>query len=154
MIVLGFGTVAGAVYVAVVAAAVPPPDCGVEALSTPQAVPLQPGPDKDHESAVLGLDPGRGVKIVATVAVEPVPTLAGADTVNEKLLVIVIAAEACLEGSATLCAVNVSVWEEGRICGATNRPLESTEPHADPQPRAERLQRTAVSGCPPLVIFG
>lgn len=154
MIVLGFGTVAGAVYVAVVAAAVPTPDCGVEALSTPQVVPLQPGPDKDHEIAVLGLDPGTGVKVAATVAFEFVPTLACADRVNEKLLVIVIAAEACLEGSATLCAVNVSVGDEGKVCGATNRPPESREPHVEPQPRAERLQRTAVSGWPPLVMFG
>ena len=91
-------------------------------MSVPQEKPLQPGPDKAQESAWLGLEFGAGVNVATMAALAPAETLAGAETVSEKWLVIVIAAEACFEGSATLWAINVSEAGEGRICGAVKFP--------------------------------
>jgi hypothetical protein len=44
--------------------------------------------------------------------------LGGAESWREKLLVMVTVAEACLEGSAKLCAVMVTAAAAGKICGA------------------------------------
>jgi hypothetical protein len=56
---------------------------------------------------------------VAAIRLEPPEAmLAGAESCREKLLVMLIVAEACLEESARLCAVSVTVAEVGRICGA------------------------------------
>lgn len=97
---------------------VPPDPCVVTTVSVPHVVELQPGPESDHERIVLGLDPGMGV-IVATIdALPPAGTLCGAVTWSVKLLVMLMAADACFDGSATLCAVNVAVAGEGRIPGA------------------------------------
>ena len=54
----GLGTVTGAVYVAEFAVELPPVDCVVVTLKTPQEVPLQPVPLSDQASAVLGLEFG------------------------------------------------------------------------------------------------
>lgn len=54
-------------------------------------------------------------KIVVAV---PAGTLAGAVTCREKVLAMVICADACLDGSATLCAVKIAVGVEARIAGA------------------------------------
>jgi hypothetical protein len=45
-------------------------------------------------------------------------TLCGAVTCNVKLLVMLMVAEACFEGSARLCAMIVALTGEGRIPGA------------------------------------
>src|SRR5258708_39233905 len=63
----------------------------------------------------------------------------------------VTAAEACLAGSARLCAVTVTVVEAGKIGGAVKLPLASSVPHAEGQAAPEMLQRTAVSGRPLLL---
>ena len=62
----------------------------------------------------------------------------------------VTTAEVCLAGSATLCAVMVTVDAVGRSCGAVKLPFTSSEPHAAGQARPERLQRIAMFGCPAL----
>jgi hypothetical protein len=67
---------------------------------------------------VLGFEPGTGVSVATIVAAPPAGTLDGAESCNEKLLVMATAAEICFEGSATLCAVSVVLAGEGRICGA------------------------------------
>lgn len=90
---------------------------------------------------------------VATIVVlVPAGTLDGAESCSAKLLVMVTVAEICLEGSATLCAVSVTLEGEGRIAGAMNVPLESTVPHALGHGAPDRLQRTVVSGWPLLVM--
>lgn len=80
------------------------------------------------------------------VALAPAGTLDGAESCNAKLLVIVTAAEICFEGSATLCAVSVTVAGDGRIPGAVNPPLAYTIPHALGHAVPDKLQRTVVSG--------
>ncbi len=63
----------------------------------------------------------------------------------------VIVVEACLDGSARLCAVTVTVVAAGKIGGAVKFPLASSVPHAEGQAAPEMLQRTAVSGRPLLL---
>jgi hypothetical protein len=99
----------------------------------------------------FGFEPGTGVSVATIVAVEPAGTLAGATSCKEKLLVMVIVAEICFEGSATLCAVNVALAGDGKVCGAVYFPLTSTVPHPLVHAAPERLQRTVVSGWPLLV---
>ena len=101
---------------------------------------------------MLGFEPGTGVSVAATAAEPPEATLEGAESCTEKLLVMVTAAEACLDGSATLCAVSVTVAEAGRICGAVYLPFASSEPQAAGQAGPEMLQRIPVFGCPLLLI--
>jgi hypothetical protein len=81
-----------------------------------------------------------------------VGTLAGAESCNKKLLVIVSAAAACFAGSATLCAVTTAADGLGKICGAVKLPLLSTAPHPEEHAAPETLQRTEVSGWPLLEI--
>jgi hypothetical protein len=90
----------------------------VTTFSTPQLAPVQPGPDKDHDNAVFGLEPATGVSIAVMTAVPEAGTLAGAKICSRKLLAIVTAAEACFDGSATLCAISVTVAGVGKIRGA------------------------------------
>jgi hypothetical protein len=116
--VLGFGGVTGAAKVAELDVAPLPEACVVTEASTPQVVPLHPVPDRVQESAVLGFEPGTGVSVEAMTPEPPEGMLEGAESCREKLLVIVTVAEACLEESATLCAVSVTVAGAGRICGA------------------------------------
>jgi len=52
------------------------------------------------------------------VVVPPASTLDGAESCNEKLLVMATTMEICFEGSATLCAVSVVLAGEGRARGA------------------------------------
>ena len=114
----GVGADDGAIYVAESVPAPPPPDCAVTTFSDPQDAPLHPMPDKDHASVSLGFEPGTGVSVATIPAEAPTGTLAGAESCSVKLLVMVSAAEARLEGSATLCAVSVAVAGDGKICGA------------------------------------
>jgi len=116
--VFGLGTALGAVYVAETTAVLPPDDGAVATLNVPQELPLQPGPLSVQTSAVLGFEPGTGVNVATIVAVPPAGMLEGAESCNEKLLVMVTAAESCFEGSATLCAVSVALGGNGRVCGA------------------------------------
>jgi len=58
--------------------------------------------------------------------------------------------EFCLEGSATLVAVRVTLGAEGRMAGAVKFPLASTMPQLLGQAGPERLQRMAGSGLPLL----
>ena len=96
----------------------PPRACVVTNASAPQLVPLHPVPDRVHDNVVLGFEPTTGVS-VATITLEPPEAmLEGAESCKEKLLVMVTVAEACLEESATLCTVSVTVAGVGRICGA------------------------------------
>ena len=152
--VFGVGADDGATYVAesARAPAPPPPDCTVTTFSDPQAIPLHPMPDNDHVSTSLGLEPGTGVNVATIPAEDPTGTLAGAESCSVKLLVMVSVAEARLDGSAMLCAVSVAFAEDGRICGAEKLPFASTAPHPDEHAVPERAQRTALSGCPLLVI--
>jgi len=147
----GLGATPGAVYVAESATGAPPDDCVVTTVNVPQELPLQPGPLSAQASAALGFEPATGVIVATIVAVPPAGTLDGAESCNEKLLVMATAAEICFEGSATLCAVNVVLAGEGRDCGAVYFPLASTVPHALAHAGPERLQRIEVSGCPLLV---
>jgi hypothetical protein len=114
----GLGAVVGAVYVAESATGLPPADCVVTTVNVPQELPLQPGPLSAQVSAVPGFEPETGINVARIVAVPPAGTLDGAESCNEKLLVMPTAAEICCEGSATLCAVNVVFAGEGRVCGA------------------------------------
>jgi len=116
--VFGLGAIPGAAYVAELETEPPLGDCVVTTVNVPQVLPLQPGPLSAQASAVLGFEPGTGVSVATIVAVPPAGTLDGAESCNEKLLVMATAAEICFEGSATLCAVSVVLAGEGRICGA------------------------------------
>jgi hypothetical protein len=90
----------------------------VATFSVPHDAELQPDPESDQARIVLGFDPGT-TAIVATIApVPPAGTLCGAATCNVKLLVTLMVAEACFEGSARLCAIIVALTGEGRIPGA------------------------------------
>ena len=91
----------GAVYVAKSSTEFPPADCVVTRVKVPQELPLQPGPLSAQASAVLGFEPGTGVNVATIVAVPRAGTLDGAESCNEKLLVMVTAAEICFEESAT-----------------------------------------------------
>ncbi len=115
---MGLGGVTGAVYVAEVDTAPAPRACVVATTRSPQLVPVHPAPESVQDSAVLGFEPGTGVKVAVMTPEPPEGTLEGAESCREKLLVMVTAAEACLAGSATLCAVTVAVASAGRICGA------------------------------------
>jgi hypothetical protein len=125
----------------------------VVAVKVPQAVPLQPAPLSDQVNTVLGFDPGTGVSVATMAAVAPVGTLAGAEMVSEKWLVTVMDAEACFEGSATLCAVTMTAAGAGKICGAVKFPRASTAPHSLGHAAPETLHRNVVSGCPELTTF-
>src|SRR5260370_19999213 len=131
----------------------PPPNVGLVAwVSTPQLVPLHPGPEMVQERFVEGFEPAIGVRVEAMVPDPPEATAGGAESCKEKLLVMVTAAETCLPGSATLCAVSVRVDAAGRNCGAVKLPFASSEPQAAGQARPEILQRIAAFGCPAVVI--
>ena len=99
-------------------ATVPPPPCVVTTLNVPHDTELQPGPESAQERIELGLDPGKGVIVAMIAAIPPAGTLCGAVTCSVKLLVMLMVAEVCLEGSARLCAITVALTGEGRIPGA------------------------------------
>lgn len=84
----------------------------------PQALPLHPAPESDHDKELLGFEPCTGVMVATRAAVTPGCRDAGALSCNVKLLVIKIFAEFCLEGSAALVAVRVKLALPGRVCGA------------------------------------
>src|SRR5258706_126424 len=114
---LGFGGVTGAAYVAEIDMT-PPNAWLVTMVSTPQLVPLHPGPEMVQERFVEGFEPAIGVRAEAMVPDPPEATAGGAESCKGKLLVMVTAAETCLVESAALCAVMVTVAEAGRIWGA------------------------------------
>jgi hypothetical protein len=87
-------------------------------VKIPQALPLQPVPESDHDKELLGFEPGTGVMVATSAAVTPGCTVAGALSCMEKSLVIRTFAEFCLAGSAALVAVKVTLAFPGRICGA------------------------------------
>ena len=152
--VSGVGAAAGAMYVAESDAVLPlPADCVVTVVSVPQPLPLQPVPLSVHDTTVLGFEPGTAVRVATIAALAPVGTLAGAEIVKVKWLPMVIDAEACFVGSATLCAETVTNVGVGNICGAVKFPAASTLPQLFGQEAPERLQRTAESGCPALEII-
>lgn len=111
----GFGAAAGAVYCAETVTTFPFCVCAVVPLIVPHEAPPHPSPLSIHAITLLGFEPGIAVSVATIVAVAPTGTLDGAESCSEKLLVIVRAAETCFEGSATLCAVNVTLAGEGRI---------------------------------------
>src|SRR6266849_676948 len=96
----------------------PPADCVVMTERMPQALPLQPVPESDQERAALGLEPGAGVSVATMVAVTPGCRLEGAASCSVKWLAMAAVMEFCLEGSATLVAVTVTLGAEGRTAGA------------------------------------
>src|ERR1700687_5285541 len=149
---LGVGGGTGAVYAAGGDIAPPRRDCVVTTASTPQLVPLWPAPDSAQESAVAGFEPAISVSVAAITLEPPEATLVGAESCKEKLLVMVAVAEACLEGSGTLCAVSVTVAGAGSVCGAGELPFASSAPQRGGQGGAEMLQRIPGFGCPALVI--
>ena len=105
-------------YVAVSAIGATPAACVVVIVKTPQALPAQPLPLMDHESALLGWDPGTGVSVAVNGVAAPACRLPGAESCKLKWLVIVTLTLLCFVGSATLVAINVTLAEPGRICGA------------------------------------
>ncbi len=105
-------------YAAESAMGLPPADCVDTTVSVPQELPLQPGPLSAQDTTVLGFEPGAGVIVATIVAVAPAGMLDGAESCNEKLLVMATVVETCFEGSATLCAVSVALAGDGRIRGA------------------------------------
>jgi hypothetical protein len=149
--VFGLGAVAGAAYVTEFATELVLADWVVTTVNIPQELPLQPVPLSAHDSAGFGFEPGTGVNVATIVAVPPAGTLDGAEICSEKLLVMDTTAEICLEGSATLCAVSVTLTGKGRVRGAVYVPRASTVPHPVAHAGPERLQRIEVSGCPLLV---
>jgi hypothetical protein len=128
-------------------------DCVVTTLNVPQELPLQPGPLSAQATEVFGFESGAGVSVATIVAVPLAGTLEGAESCNEKLLVMATVAEACFEGSATLCAVSVTLAGAGRFLGAVYLPLASTVPHPIVHAAPDKPQRTVVCGCPLLVKF-
>ena len=96
----------------------PPADCVVTAVSVPHVDPLHPCPVSDQLSAWFGFDPATGVNVATIAAVALGTTFVGAVNCNEKLLVMVTVVEACLDGSAMLWALSVTVAGEGKIWGA------------------------------------
>jgi hypothetical protein len=110
--------VLGAVYVAKAAMALPLADCVVTTVNVPQELPVHPEPLSAQASVVLGFEEGTGVSVATIVPDAPGVTLEGAESCNEKLLVMATTAEICFEGSATLCAVSVALAGEERVCGA------------------------------------
>ena len=64
---------------------------------------------------MLGFDPGTGLSVAIKVAVEDAATVEGTASCNRKLLMMVIAADTCLELSATLRAVSVTFGDAGKI---------------------------------------
>ncbi len=62
-------------------------------------------------------------------------------------------AAACLEGSATLCAITATAAGDGKICGEVKLPLLSTLPHALGHDAPVTLQRNAVFGWPALLTL-
>lgn len=75
----------------------------------PQKDPLQPVPDSEQLSVELGLEPATGVIVATMTAVVEVATVPGAASCRMKWLVMEMLTLACFEGSAALCAVNVTV---------------------------------------------
>ena len=84
----------------------------------PQALPLQPLPESDQERTAPGLEPGTGVSVATMAAVMPGWRLEGAASCSAKWLPMVTVVKFCLEGSATLVAVRVTLGAEGRMAGA------------------------------------
>lgn len=146
----GLGAAAGAVYCAETVETFPFCVCVVVPLIVPHETPLHPVPLSIHAIAVLGFEPGMAVNVATIAVVAPTDTLEGAESCNEKLLVMVNAAETCFEGSATLCAVNVTLAGERRICGAVYVPVASTLPQPFGHAAPDKLHRVAESGCPLL----
>src|SRR5260370_26540986 len=99
----GLGAVPGAVYVAEFVIGLPPTDCVVTAVNVPQELPLQPGPLSAQARVALGFESGTSASEAIIVTVPPAGTLEGAESCNEKLLLMATAAEICSEGSTTLC---------------------------------------------------
>ena len=95
-----------------------PAACVVTTVRMPQALPLQPVPESDQESALLGLEPGTGVSVATMAEVAPGGRLEGATTCRVKWLVMVRVAEDCREESAALVAMRVTLGADGRIGGA------------------------------------
>jgi hypothetical protein len=86
---------------------------------------------------------GIGIRVATIPAEVPTGTLAGAESCRVKLLMMVIAAEALLDGSAMLCAVNVAVAGDGKNRGAVKLPFAWTAPHPAGHVAPESAQRTA-----------
>ena len=118
-------------------------------LRAPQDVPEHPAPETAQEIAGFGFEFGTGVSVAERPALAPAATDEGPLTVKVKLLVMVIAAVAFFEGSATLVAVIVTVGGDGKVCGAVKRPIELMAPHAAPaQPDPLSAHVTRLLGFP------
>jgi hypothetical protein len=59
-----------------------------------------------------------GLIVAINVTVELTGTVEGTESCRRKLFVMVMAADTCLELSATLRAVSVTFGDAGKICGA------------------------------------
>lgn len=143
---LGEGADGGARYVAEFAFAPPPADWAVTTESTPHDAPLHPLPESDQVSAGEGFEPAAGVSVATIPADAPAATLMGAESCRVKLLVMVTAAEARLDGSATLWAVRIVVTGKDKICGAVKSPLESIVPQPSEHAPPDSVQRIVGSG--------
>lgn len=142
--VFGDGAVAGAVKMATLVPSVLP-----TGVIVPQLAPEQPTPEICQDTLLLGFAPGITSIVAVNSALPLVTTLDGALKEIANPLVRCTRAEACFEGSATLCAMTVTSADDGRICGAVYFPDESTAPQlAVAQPVPETFHRTEVSRCP------
>jgi len=65
-----------------------------------------------------GMEPGTGVSVATMAALTPGWRLEGAASCSAKWLAMATVVKFCLEGSATLVAVRVTLGAEGRMAGA------------------------------------
>ena len=86
--------------------------------TVPQAPPLQPAADTDHEIARLGFEFAMGTSVAVKPADAPALTEAGPVRLNENELVMVIVPTPLFDGSAVLMAMRATLGGAVRICGA------------------------------------
>jgi len=112
----------------------------------PQALPLQPLPESDQERTAPGLEPGTGVRVATMAAVTPGWRLEGRGKLQREVAGDGDGGKFCLEGSATLVAVRVTLERRengGRGVIFRWRRWRRIVWAAGP----ERLQRMARSAC-------
>lgn len=145
----GEGAVAGAVKMATVV-----PGVLSTGVIVPQLTPVQPAPEICQDKTLLGFAPGITSIVAVNSALPPVTTLDGPLKEIANPLVRCTRADACFEGSATLCAVTVTSADGGKLCGAVYFPDESTAPQFPAaQPAPETFHRIEVSRCPAEIML-
>lgn len=122
---------------------------GPDAEMVPHAASEQLAPDTLQLIVGEGFDPGIGMSTAENTFADETDTDVGPLSASAKRLMIVIAVDALLDGSAALVAVSNTEGGEGRMTGAVNTPAVLTPPHelpTHPAPLSDQL--TAVLGFP------